>query len=163
MLGDTDDARSANCPKEKSRGVSQDKVIGAFCLMLALAGWWIAQDLPFKSSLGAGSGYMPRILCAAVALVSVVIIARAVAGAGGTVGRVSVRPLLFVIAALAVFAILIELTGLAVAGFASVVTASFAAGQLRVKEVIVLAAGLSVISTILFCAMLGMPMRPWPW
>jgi len=72
------------------------------------------------------------------------------------------RPIFFVGAAVAVFAILLPTLGLAVTSFAVVVCAGFAAYDVRLRENALLGVALAVFAVVLFVTVLGLPISVWP-
>ena len=73
------------------------------------------------------------------------------------------RPLLLILASVALFAILLPLAGLAMTSFALVVCAGFAAYDVRLRENAIAAAVLAVFAIVLFIVALGLPIPVWPW
>ncbi len=72
------------------------------------------------------------------------------------------RPLLLISAAVALFALLLPLVGLALTSLAVVVCSGFAAYDVRLRENAVLAVALAIFAVLLFVTVLGLPIQVWP-
>jgi putative tricarboxylic transport membrane protein len=76
--------------------------------------------------------------------------------------RVSVRAVFGIVAALGVFAATIATLGLVVAALLTVFTACLIEPKLRWLEVVLLSAGVSFVSIVLFVRVLRIPFQVWP-
>jgi hypothetical protein len=120
-----------------------------------------------------GPGYFPLLLGVIMALMGLGIVARSfVIGppGGDPVGSWAFRPLLLVLGANVAFgALLVGVPALGIPGFgmvaaifALVIIASYAGGEVKMKEVLVLAAVLSVGSYLAFIKLLALQFPLWP-
>jgi Tripartite tricarboxylate transporter TctB family len=120
-----------------------------------------------------GPGYFPLLLGIILALMGVVVVLQSLTGGkadGDPIGPVAWRPLLYVLGANVAFgALLVGLPsvglpgfGLVVAIFALTFIASMAGNEFKLKEVLILAAILSVGSYLAFVKLLALQFPVWP-
>ena len=145
-------------------GAAQRPVINASILgggLVALVGAVVliyALRLHIGSVTNMGPGFFPLVLGVGTVVVGVLNI---VFGMGDTtrLGSVPWRPFFAVLASIGVFALLIRTAGLAPAAFCTAVVASFADGNSRIWQTLLLAAFLVAFSTIIFVEILGLPIH----
>ena len=118
-----------------------------------------------------GPGYFPLGLGVILAVLGGIIMLKGVIGREGPkMGKVALRPLLCVLGANVVFGILLAglpslglpAMGLIAAIFGLTIVASLAQGQFRVKETLVLAAILAILSYGAFVKLLNLQFQIWP-
>lgn len=124
--------------------------IGLFFLLGAL-------DMRIGEARRMGPGYFPMVL-GIVAILLGMIIAMPAFKRTGRLPSVNWRPLIAVMAAIFVFALVMPRAGLLPAVFSTVVVASFADPRSRLWQTVLLAAGLSVATWVIFIYGLGLPM-----
>jgi hypothetical protein len=78
-------------------------------------------------------------------------------GDGGELEKFHWRSNLYVLASIVVFGLLLKVTGVVVAGVILIIGASFASGEFKWREVILLAVGLSVFTAVVFIEGLKLP------
>ena len=88
--------------------------------------------------------------------------ARSLVLAGGAVGRLAVRPLMFVLGGVVAFAVLINTLGLVVATCVLVFVSALASGEFRVRGVAVLCAILVALALGVFVYGLKLPFKVLP-
>ena len=136
-----------------------DAVMGVLLLALGGAGVVLSSKLPMGTAMRMGPGYFPTLVCWILVGFGVVIFLRSLVISGPALEGGKARPIVFVLAAVATFALGIEHLGL----FATIVLmASLAAGacaESRPIEVVVAALALGLFSCGLFIGLLGLPMR----
>ena len=71
--------------------------------------------------------------------------------------------LFLIFGAVALFAVLLPLVGLALTSFALVLCAGFAAYDVRFRENAIAALILAAFAVVLFVMALGLPIKVWPW
>jgi putative tricarboxylic transport membrane protein len=91
-----------------------------------------------------------------------VALVKALASGSAPIERVSLRAVGGIVAALAVFAATISTLGLVVAALATVFAACMVEPKLRWREVLLLSAGVSLVSIVLFVWVLRIPFQVWP-
>jgi hypothetical protein len=87
---------------------------------------------------------------------------RAARDAGERIGGWHWKRTTQILGSIAVFAVLIETAGLAVAAVAIIVISASAASDRRWREIVVLAVCLATACIVLFVLALGLPLRIWP-
>jgi putative tricarboxylic transport membrane protein len=121
-----------------------------------------ARGYPMGTAVRMGPGYFPAILGAVLAVLGVIVAARGLWTAGGTVAPPQLRPLLLVLASVVAFAVLVHSAGLVVATLALVLVSALGGWEFRLGEVAVLAAVLVALAIVVFVYGLGLPMPLWP-
>jgi hypothetical protein len=120
-----------------------------------------------------GPGYFPRMLGVLLAILGSVITFKAltvVTPDGDKVGAIAWKPLVFIIAANLLFGVLlaglpslkVPAMGLIVAIFGLTIVASLAGDKFNIKEVLVLATVLSIMSYLAFIVLLKLQFPVWP-
>lgn len=140
----------------------RDFFAGLLLLVIAIAITIAAFDLRIGTPARMGPGFLPLavgVLLAAVG-VSVMISARYNVDPRPTFQNL--RPLLALLSGFIAFALLIVDFGLALAAFAAVFLASFAAPGRRWLEAALFAAALSAFAILVFIVVLDMPLQVWP-
>jgi putative tricarboxylic transport membrane protein len=135
---------------------------GAFLILVALLAFYLAWPLSSKTEVGLGPGFVPK----AFAVVQLVLGAIMVVAACLVPGEASepwhLRPLFFVLAAVAFFSMSIERLGLVVALTGLVLIACLAHRGTTWRESLALAVGSVVASVLLFVKALGLSIALWP-
>lgn len=137
----------------------------AFALFLVAVGaiaYWLASDLAIGTTTHMGPGYVPRGLAIIIMIYGAGMGARALFATGVPFPTVVIRPLIFVGAAVAIFALLLPIAGLAITSVAVVLCAGIASHDVKFRENIILALGLSAFAVALFILALGLPLSIWP-
>jgi hypothetical protein len=110
-----------------------------------------------------GPGYLPTVLSWTMAGIGAFLALRALFESGPEIEASLVRPQAFIIAAIVVFGLLIERTGLAPSVIVVTLIAAFASREMRWKETAVLAVGLAILCVLLFVKILGQPLDIFKW
>ena len=139
-----------------------DLAFAAFLIALGAFAFALASELSRGTAASMGPGYVPRALALLIMLYGLVLGARAALAGWQAFPAIAVRPLLLVCAAVALFALLLPIAGLALTSFVVVVCAGFAAYDVRVRENLALAVALAAFAVGLFVAALGLPIPIWP-
>ncbi len=121
-----------------------------------------AQNYRIGSAARMGPGYFPTMLGSLLALLGASLALPAFWIDGERLKRFHLRPLLFVLLAVAAFGVTLEHLGFAAAVVALVVVAGFADPDLRPIETAGVAVFLVVFSILIFVVLLGLPIRLWP-
>ena|SRR5258706_12962986 len=139
-----------------------DLAFAAFLVALGAFAFALASELTVGTAAAMGPGYVPRGLAILIMIYGLVLGSRAMfAGWRGLPGM-AWRPLLLLSAAVALFAILLPITGLALTSFVLVVCAGFAAYDVRLHENALLGVALAGFAVVLFVSVLGLPIAIWP-
>jgi hypothetical protein len=139
--------------------LSTDLLTGV--LFLALGGFAIIYGSRYAVGTAArmGPGYFPLMASSGICILGLILVGRSLLGAGETIGRVQLRPIVFVLLGTLLFGRIIEYAGLLVAGLVLVVAARLADRELRPVETVVLALVLVLLAAAVFKYALGLPLR----
>jgi hypothetical protein len=140
-----------------------DLAFAAFLVALGAFAFALAGELTVGTAASMGPGYVPRGLALIIMVYGLALGARAAFSSREAFPEIAWRPLLLLTAAVALFAILLPVAGLALASAAVVICAGFAAYDVRVRENAVLGVILAAFAVVLFVTALGLPIPVWPW
>jgi hypothetical protein len=140
-----------------------DLAFATFLVALGALAYALASELSVGTAAAMGPGYVPRGLAVLVMAYGAVLGLRAAFSGTQSFPDIAWRPLLLILASVALFAILLPLAGLALTSFAIVVCAGLAAYDVRLRENAIAAAVLAAFSIVLFIVALGLPIPVWPW
>ncbi|WP_374450263.1 tripartite tricarboxylate transporter TctB family protein [Stella sp.] len=146
----------------RARLASRDVLAGVLFLALGLAGLWL-NEYRVGQAARMGPGYMPMLVFGGLTAMGGFVAAVGLVRPGPPVERVAIVALIWILAALAVFALTIERLGLMVATVLLVAVASLAGHVGKPLRVLALAVGLAVFSLAVFVWGLGVTIRVWPW
>lgn len=154
----------------------QDFWAGLLFLVVGLLAVYLGRNYNFGTATKMGPGYLPTVLSWIMAGIGAFLALRAFFEPGEGIERSLWRPQAFIVAAIVVFALLIEpttlafvfkkaglpssllVTGLVPAVVVVTVIAALASKEMRWIETLILAAGLSVLCVLLFVKILGQPL-----
>jgi hypothetical protein len=139
-----------------------DLAFAAFLVALGALAFALASELSVGTAAAMGPGYVPRGLAIIIMVYGVALGARAAFAGRDPFPEVAWRPIVFVGASVAVFAILLPVLGLAVTSCAVVICAGFAAYDVRLRENALLGVALAIFAVVLFVTVLGLPIPVWP-
>jgi Tripartite tricarboxylate transporter TctB family len=140
-----------------------DLAFAAFLVALGALAFALAGELTVGTAAAMGPGYVPRGLALIIMVYGLLLGSRAMLAGRQAFADIAWRPLLLISAAVALFAILLPIAGLALTSFAVVVCAGFAAYDVRLHENALLGAALAAFAVALFVGVLGLPIANWPW
>ncbi len=106
-----------------------------------------------------GPGYFPFVLSGLLILLGIAVIVGGARSGGEPIGRIALRGMLFILPAPIVFGLTVKGLGFVPAIFCTTLIACFAA-KTRPIQALVLSAGVTVFSTLVFVWGLGLPFRP---
>lgn len=135
---------------------------GLLFMVIGLAGVYVARDYAYGSALRMGPGYLPTVLSWCTAGLGLIILVRSFVIDGPSLEAMDWRPLVLVLAAIGVFAVLITRAGLIAAIIGAAVTGGLASRELGKRELALLAAGISIFCALVFVVGLGQPIDLWP-
>jgi hypothetical protein len=142
----------------------KDLVAGAllmcFGIFVAVYGY---ASLPVGTLARMGPGMYPTVLGGFLAVLGASIIGLGMCGPKRDPIQVNLRPVIFVLSALIVFAVLVRPFGLFPALFALTITATRADDQLGLLSALGLALAISVLALLLFRVALGLPFPAFAW
>lgn len=137
-------------------------------LMFIVAGIgfaWGAMNYSFGSSARPGPGYFPFGLGVILAILGLIILFKALTievEGGDRVGSIAWRPLVLVVASVAIFGVLVPRLGMFISLPVLVFIASLAGDEFHWGEVLINAAILTVFSWAIFIWGLGLTIPLWP-
>jgi hypothetical protein len=136
---------------------NRDFLAGLFYILIGASGWYMALDYPFGSALRMGPGYFPIVLSVTMIVFGVVIMLMGVKNNVQLKGTWSIRALIVLPIATAVFGWMMEEAGF-IPAMAVLIPLSAASGrEFNWKEIALLTIGLTILCTIMFIWGLGLP------
>jgi len=121
-----------------------------------------ARNYELGSAARMGPAYFPTMVGGLLAVIGVVVFFQSLVVKGGKVAVFPIRLILFMTVALLLFGYLLKPLGLVAALTLLVVVSAFAGHEFKLKEVLVLASALIVLSVLVFVKGLGQPFPLWP-
>ena len=151
----------------------RDFVSGLMFIIVGVAFAWGATNYTVGQAARMGPGYFPLMLGIVLAILgSITLFDSLVVETedGEKIGKIAWRPLVFIVGSNVIFGILlgglpslgIPAMGLIVATYGVVLVAAQAGDQFRIKEVLVLATILAVLSYVAFIKVLKLQFPVWP-
>jgi hypothetical protein len=141
-----------------------DLLFGIFLILVAGGALLATRNLGVGSAAEMGPGYMPRAISLILMGFGVFFTGMGIFRSKGRgIERVHLRPLLGIMIAVGVFALLAESAGLVIAALSTVVIAGFAGPEHRLIEGIVFSLVLTACAVFLFVRVLLLPIPVWPW
>lgn len=145
----------------------RDLLFGLFLVAVAAGALIATHKLNVGSAADMGAGYMPRAVSLGLLAFGLFFCVRGARRAGlaeaaQAIEPVQPRPLLAVLAAVGIFALTADRLGLAIASVVTVVLASFATREGRLRETVPFALLLSAAAVLLFIKVLALPVPVWP-
>jgi len=124
-----------------------------------------ATNYSMGSSARPGPGYFPLLLSIIMALIGAIVLFKALvleSAGGDRIGAIAWRPLLVIVASIAVFALIIDRLGMIVTVPVLIAMSSLAGDEFRWRGVIVSAAVLTLGSWLVFVWGLKLTIPVWP-
>jgi hypothetical protein len=137
---------------------------GIIFLAIGLAAIYIAQDYGMGTAGRMGPAYFPTALGSLLGLVGAACLVRSFVHKGDAIGKLYVKELSMVLAAVLLFGLLMRGAGLVPAAVVLVMLSAWASPKFHFGKAAVLAAGLALFAVVLFVKLLGLPMPifgPW--
>jgi hypothetical protein len=147
----------------RSRGNLPELGFGLFLVALASFGFYATRALNVGTAAEMGPGYVPRALAWIILLSGIGYVAKGLFSRFVPVGEVPWRPLVAILAAVAVFALCLQSVGLIAAVVASIVVAGAAQRPMQLHVLVPFGAIVAGFSALLFVGGLGLPFKLWPW
>ena len=122
----------------------------------------LARQYRFGTPARMGPGFFPTILGGILTALGLSLSIPALVRNGDPLPRLGLRPLLTVLVAIVVFALLLQPLGFVLAAIVLVLIAAFADPELRRIETAGLALLLTAFSVGIFVLLLGLPLNLWP-
>jgi hypothetical protein len=139
-----------------------DLLFGLFLLLVATGTLVATRKLGIGTAANMGPGYMPRVIAIAVIGFGLFFSGRGLLRSHLGIARAHLRPLLAIVASVALFTLLVEAIGLAAAAVIAVVVAAFATREVRPVEAVIFGILMATVSVLLFVTALSLPVPIWP-
>src|SRR5882724_8952133 len=139
-----------------------DLAFAAFLVALGAFAFALASELTVGTAAAMGPGYVPRGLAVIIMVYGAVLGLRAAFAGRQVFPAIAWRPLLLISAAVALFAVLLPIIGLALTSLAVVICSGLATYDVRLRENALLAVALAIFAVLLFVTVLGLPIQVWP-
>jgi hypothetical protein len=140
-----------------------DLAFAVFLIALGGLALALASPLSVGTAAAMGPGYVPRGLAVLIMLYGAALGLRALFSGREAMPSIELRPLLLIFGAVALFAMLLPIVGLALTSLALVLCAGTAAYDVRFRENAIAAVILAAFAVVLFVMALGLPIPVWPW
>lgn len=139
-----------------------DILAGGVMIFLGGLGLWAGRDLTYGTPAMMGPGFLPKSLCAIIALIGAVVLIKALSKPHEALDAINPKPLIILVVAIAGFAFAAESFGFVVATIWLLVVGSLADPESRWKEILISTAVLTSLGALLFVYGLGVQMPIWP-
>ncbi len=139
-----------------------DILAGGVMMFLGALGLWAGRDLTYGTPAMMGPGFLPKSLCAIIALIGAVVLIKALSKPHEALDAINPKPLIILVVAIAGFAFAAESFGFVVATIWLLVVGSLADPESRWKEILISTAVLTSLGALLFVYGLGVQMPIWP-
>ena len=140
-----------------TRGFNQDVGAGLLLIAIASAGLLASSGLRLTLPSGVGPGLMPRATALILGAFGLLFVIQGLTTLGPRLEAWSLRGMLFLLGAVAVFAASVRPMGLAVAGPLALIIAAMADAETRLREILPFAIVLTAICIVLFKYLLRQP------
>lgn len=148
-----------------SRLRSKDFATGLLFAFIGLSFAYMGTGYGIGTARRMGPGYLPVAIGGVLCLVGTALMVKALLQGvvGAAVPRLYLRPLVLLTASVFAFALTINRFGLVVACVLCVLLAGAASTTTRWREIVLVAIGMAIFSSVVFIELLGLPMRVWRW
>lgn len=136
---------------------------GVMFTTLGVAAVVVARNYPMGTATRMGPAYFPTIVGAVLAVIGLIALVRSFLQPGEPIKGFAVRPLVLVLGATVLFAMLVRSAGLVVAVIVLVMVSAFASAMFRWVPSLALAIGLAIFSVVVFVKALGLPIPALGW
>ena len=144
-----------------------DRTNGLCAVLFILFGaFFAAQSLGLEigTAFRMGPGYFPLVLAIMLILLGAIILVQAVRVEGEPIGPIAWRGMLFILPAPIFFGLTVRGLGFVPSIFLTALIAAFASGRMKPLTALVLSAGLTLFSVLVFSYALGLPFQRFgPW
>lgn len=141
----------------------QDFWSGLLFAAIGAVGVYMSRDFAFGALTRMGPGFLPTVLSWALVGVGALVTLRSLALRGGEIQPSMWRPQILIVAAIILFALLIERIGMIPTVFVVILVASFASDEFRLRDAVLLGAGMSLACYLVFVVLLSLPLQPLVW
>ena len=136
----------------------KDFWIGIIFIFFGLSAVVIGQEYGMGTAGRMGPAYFPVVLGGLLALIGAIGVIRSFIRQGEPIGRIHVKELVLILAAVLLFGYLVRNAGLVPAAIVLIMVSAFASPKFHLGKTVALAIGLAVFAVLLFVKLLGLPM-----
>ncbi|HET9534720.1 MAG TPA: tripartite tricarboxylate transporter TctB family protein [Mesorhizobium sp.] len=149
----------------KSIGIDlTNGLCGVIFVAVGLIFGYQSWNLEIGTAFRMGPGYFPLVLSIILILLGIVVFVQATRVAGEPVGPIAWRGMLFILPAPIFFGLTVRGLGFVPSIFLTAMIAAFASSRMRPGMALLLSAGLTLFSVIVFSYALGLPFQRFgPW
>jgi hypothetical protein len=140
----------------------KDLAFGLFLIALAAVAFAATGSLTMGTAADMGPGFVPRALAWIILGFGLSFLVTGVLKSREPIPAPAWRPLVMILASIAVFAVLFGKLGLIAACVGSVVVAGAATSPVRWLQLLVFGVVIAAFSAVLFVKGLGLPFKLWP-
>lgn len=141
----------------------QDLLFGLFLVAVAVFTAIATWSLRVGTAANMGPGYMPRAIAVAVLGFGLFFVVRGLLAPFKGIAPPQPRAVVFILAAVGAFALLVTTAGLMIASVVTIVIAGFASRETRPLETVLFGSAMAVGAVLLFVEALKLPVPIWPW
>lgn len=141
----------------------QDLLFGLFLVAVAAFTTAATWSLRVGTAANMGPGYMPRAIAALVLAFGLFFVVRGLVAPFKGITPPQPRAVLFILLAVAAFALLVTTAGLMIASLVTIVIAGFGSRETRPLETVLFGGAMAVGAVLLFVQALKLPVPIWPW
>lgn len=142
--------------------VTKDLLAGLIFLLIGLFVVIIARNYPMGTLVRMGPGYYPIIIGSLTILVGLGLILKSLVEAPEPLPKFALRPFVFLLGAIIIFAITLEHFGLVISTLLLVILSRLAARPVKWIGTLVLCACLVPFAVLIFWYLLRLPLHLWP-
>ena len=140
----------------------KELAFGLFLIALAVVAFASTSALSVGSAADMGPGYVPRTLAWIILGFGAAFCATSLLKAPEPLPEVAWRPMIVILASIALFAVLFSTLGLVAACVGTVLVAGTATAPVRWRQLLLFGPLLAGFSALLFVKGLGLPFKLWP-
>ncbi len=148
--------------KAGGTGDRPDFLTAALFVGFGALGLWAGRDLTVGTASAMGPGYLPRIVCWLLIIIGVTVGGIGVFRDRDEIAKPKIWPLAIILASIVGFAFVAEFFGFVAASVWLLLVGSIADRDSKLREVILLTAGLTAFGALVFIVGLGVQMPIWP-
>jgi hypothetical protein len=141
----------------------KELAFGLFLIALALIAFGATASLNVGTAADMGPGFVPRALAWIILAFGATFLVTAFLKVPEPVPVPAWRPLVMILASIALFAVLFSTLGLIAACIGAVLVAGAARAPVRWAQLVFAGAVIAAFSALLFVRALGLPFKLWPW
>ena len=135
----------------------KDLWTGVLFIVVGLAAVYFSQSQPIGTAMRMGPAYFPTMLGLLLAVIGIALVVRSFVRPGPPLGTFALGKVSWIVGSILLFGLLLRGMGLLIAIIVIVVLSAYASEKFRWSVALLLAVGIALSSTIIFIALLGIP------